>query len=304
MLYVSTRNKTDSFTTYRAIHEEHTPDGGMYVPFQFPVFRKSEIIQLMGASFSENVARILNQFLSVQLNSWDVDFCVGRYPFKLVPMNHKIVMAELWHNPMESYQYLLDALAAKFADENARNNSWMRVVIGIAVLFGLYAENIRAGGGGMDIAVGTEDFSAPLSAFYARKMGLPIGNIICCFQENSNVWNLIHHGELSTASSVPDNLERFIYASLGLGETQRYVQACSNNQTYKLNDTKLQILNRGIFAAVIGENRIDTIISSVNQTNSYAIAPSTALSYGGLQDYRARTGESRDTLLLAYCNPK
>lgn len=303
MLYVSTRNKTDSFTTYRAMHEEHTPDGGMYVPFHLPVFSRADMIGFMGESFSTNVTRILNLFFSTQLNSWDVDFCVGRYPFQLISMNHKIVMAELWHNSGDSYEYLLDSLAAKFADTDAQRNSWARVVVGIAVLFGLYAEHIRAGGHSMDIAVDAEGFSAPLAAYYARKMGLPIGNIICCFRENSDVWNFIHHGELTAASVVPENLERFIYAVLGPCETQRYVQARSKKTAYKLNENKLQILGRGIFAAVIGESRIETIASSVKQTNSYIVDPSTALSYCGLQDYRARTRESRDTLLLAYSNP-
>ncbi len=303
MLYVSTRNKADSFTAYRAMREEYTSDGGLYVPFHLPSFTKADMTERMKDSFSENVASIMNLFFSAQINHLDVDFCVGRYPVKLVPMNHKILVAELWHNLADSYDYLLESLSSKFSDANVGENSWMKIGVGIAVLFGIYAEHIQAGGLSLDIAVDAEDFSAPLSAFYARKMGLPIGNIICCFREDSEIWNFIHHGELNTAASVPENIERFIFAALGYEETQKYLQARSKKGNYKVNEVMRQQLNGGIFAAVVGESRIESIISSVYQSNSYVIDRSAALSFGGVQDYRARTRDTRDTLLLTYHNP-
>ena len=47
----------------------------------------------------------------------------------------------------------------------------------------------------MDISVVCGNFDLPMSAWYARAWGLPIGNIICCCNENGNLWNLIHHGQ-------------------------------------------------------------------------------------------------------------
>ena len=41
------------------------------------------------------------------------------------------------------------------------------------------------------------------------------------------------------------------------------------------------------------------MISSVYRTNRYLIGPYTALAYGGLTDYRAKTGESRTAVILA-----
>ena len=38
MLYISTRNNTDTYTAHRALHEEYAPDGGFYVPFYLPTF--------------------------------------------------------------------------------------------------------------------------------------------------------------------------------------------------------------------------------------------------------------------------
>ena len=69
MLYVSTRSKTDSFTAHRVLHEAAAPDGGMYAPFRFPHLNNMQLQQLQTASFSENVATILNLFFSADLTA-------------------------------------------------------------------------------------------------------------------------------------------------------------------------------------------------------------------------------------------
>ena len=46
MLYVSTRNRMDTYTAYRALHEKNAPDGGKFVPFQLVAFDAGEIEQL------------------------------------------------------------------------------------------------------------------------------------------------------------------------------------------------------------------------------------------------------------------
>ena len=92
MLYVSTRNHVDSFTAYRVLHEDHAPDGGMFVPMRFPAFLPEELCQLKTSSFGEIVSIVLNKFFSANLSAWDVEICAGRHPFKLVPMNHKMLI--------------------------------------------------------------------------------------------------------------------------------------------------------------------------------------------------------------------
>lgn len=310
MLYVSTRSRTDSYTPFRALCEAHAPDGGMFVPMNLPVFSRDEICGLRENNFGQNVASILNKFFSANLNGWDVEFCIGRYPFKLISMNHRLVVAELWHNLDERYEYIVSGLFRKLKGDAAPQavpTEWARTAIGISVLFGLYGELLRLNLPCKDIAVNADDHTVPLAAWYARRMGLPIGTIICGCGENSTFWDMLHRGELSTVQAArakeTDGIERLIYSAFGLDETLRYVGICQKRGVYHLDEEALSKLNNGLYAAVVSNKRVSGVLSNIYRTNDYVTEPHMALVYGGLQDYRARSGESRQTLVLSMQSP-
>lgn len=318
MLYVSTRNKTDSYTAYRALHENRAPDGGVFAPFHLPQMSEEEMIALKDQSFSETVAQILNLFFSCGLNGWDVEFCIGRYPFKLEAIGQRVLVAELWHNTQATYEYMVQSLFDKLRakkDTSAVPPLWVRIAVETAILFGLFGELFRRGITSADIAVSADDFLYPMAAWYARRMGLPINCIICGCNENSGIWDLLHRGELAVNASTvrgdrpaldasrPEGLECLIHGTLGSQEVGRYLEVCARRGSYYLPEEALVCLNEGIFAAVIGADRVDSVISSVYRRNAYVTDPLTAVSYGALQDYRARTGENRYTLLMARCSP-
>ena len=112
MLYVSTRNNTDVYTANRALHEKNTPDGGFYFPFRLPVFSKEELLHLKKQGPGETIAHILNLFFGLGLSAWDVECIIGRTPFRVIPMNYRLLLAEVWHNPGISWDYLLKNLYA------------------------------------------------------------------------------------------------------------------------------------------------------------------------------------------------
>lgn len=316
MLYVSTRNRADAYTAYRALHENLAPDGGRFVPFQLTAFSNEEIEGLKEKSFGETVAYILNLFFSARLNSWDVDFCIGRNPLKLVSLGRRTIVGEIWRNPDSAYAYIEKSLYHKMSGAMAKPTDWARIAIRIAVLFGLYGELASLGIDSFDIALAARDFSMPMAAWYAGQMGLPVGTIICSCNENGAPWDLIHKGEFNTGATViktdfpeldvahPAGLERLIFAVLGESGVANYLDISAKNGIYHLEDTDAQsVLNQKLYTCVVGAQRIDSVIRSVYRTNAYAMAPYTAFAYGALQDYRAGTGENRTTLLLAENSP-
>lgn len=311
MLYVSTRNRNESFTAFRALCEENTPDGGLFVPFQLP---QISLQALEGKSFSDGIAQVLNLFFSAGLTGWDVEFCVGRRTVKTKFMNHRLMMAELWHNLDASYAAMEQAIYKKLGGQGSPA-SWAKVAIRIAVLVGLYSELAAQDAESFDVAVTAGDFSWPMAAWYARKMGLPIGTIVCGCNENGAVWDLIHRGEYATGvalrhTDTPEldvsatmGLERLIYETLGTEEVCRYRDICAKKSLYTLDELQLPQFNVGLFAAVVGSSRVEPVLASIYRTNDYITDPYTAMAYGALQDYRARTGESRLTLLPAERSP-
>lgn len=314
MLYVTTRNNRDAFTAQRALRENRCPDGGMYLPFRTPRFSPEEIDALAQKTFGQCVAEILNMLFKTKLTSWDVDFCAGRYPVRLETLRHRIILAESWHNPEWNYEHMVKNLAAHLSKEGVPSN-WSKIAVRIAVLFGIFGELRRSGIESADISVVSGDFSAPMSAWYARQWGLPIGNIVCCCNENNNLWDLICHGQMRTDVlsiptmipeadiTLPDDLERLIYECGGISEVERYLDVCRRGATYCPADAILIRLRKGMFVSVVSSQRMETTIPSVYRTHSYLMSPYTALAYAGLLDYRAKTGETRHAIVLADKSP-
>lgn len=320
MLYLSTRNNSDAFTAQRVLRENRAPDGGLYAPFRLPLFSPEEIGAFGGKPFNACVADILNLLFNTKLTGWDVDFSAGRFPVRLCTMSHRIIIGETWHNPHWNFSRMVQNLAGKLRQDGiAEISDWTLTGVRIAVLFGIFGELLRSGiahqEAPVDISVVSGDFSAPMAAWYTRKMGLPIGNIVCCCNENSSVWDLIHHGQLRTDSiaektttpeadiALPSGLERLIYGCGGYLETQKYVDCCRKGRVYSPGEHIHARLRDGIHVSVVSRERLETVIPSVYRTNSYLLSPYTALAYAGLLDYRVNTGENRCGLILADKSP-
>lgn len=317
MLYITTRNNRDAYTAQRVLRENRGPDGGMYLPFRPPSFSQAELDALGEKSFNQCVAELLNRMFNTKLTGWDVEFCTGRYPVRLESLRNRIIMAEAWHNLDWNFDRMVKDLVSHIrGGAGELPGDWARIAVRIAVLFGIFGELKRAGiDQPVDISVVSGDFSAPISAWYARQWGLPIGNLVCCCNENNSLWDLIHHGQLRTDAvsvptatpeadiTVPDDLERLIYECGGALEVQRYLDACRRGGLYCPNDAVLAKLRKGLYVSVVSGQRMKTTIPSVYRTHSYLLSPYSALAYAGLLDYRAKTGETRSCLVLAEKSP-
>lgn len=321
MLYAATRNKSDIETAYKAIHQDSASDGGLFVPFRIPQYTVQEILELSKHSFGENVANILNIFFSAGLTALDIDFTIGRTPVQMNAISHRILIAECWHNSQWHFKYLMQCLSDRIRteDKGAEPTNWVQIAIRIAVLFGIYGNLLKDGkvdvNTPLDVCVTAADFSAPMAAWYARSMGLPIGTIICGCNANGGAWDLLHRGEFSTAMTsvktctpdadiaLPRNLERLICATLGHDETQRYLDCCSNGAVFTLGEEHFESLRSGLFVSVISDDRVQSSTFNVFRTSGYVFGPYSALAYSSLQDYRAKTGESRTALLFTEKSP-
>ena len=303
MLYVTTRDKSDAFTAHRVLGESRGPDGGFYLPFRMPSFSQEELLMLKEKSFGQCVADMLNLFFSCRMTSWDVEFSIGRYPVKMASVNQRVVAVQLWNNQASDFQKLERTLADKLCGDGSKAPSWITISIRIAALFGAYGEMLRTGHvqpeKAFDAAVSTGDFSWVMAVWYARRMGLPVANIICGCYQNGAVWELLHLGE-ARIDELPEELERLVFGTLGIEEVKRY---CAQTGIYRLLPSDLERLRKGLFGAVVSQERVDAAIPSVYRTGGYILGPCGALAYSALQDYRARSGESRLAILLEDRSP-
>lgn len=312
MLYAATRSKIDSYTSYRVLHEEYASDGGFFVPMRLPQYDTAEIEKIADGSFGDTVAAILNVFFSAGLTGWDVDCCIGKMAVAVSSMSHRVLLAELWHNSKGDYSDMSEKLYVKICGDTSGKavSEWAKIAIRIAFLFGIYGQLKTLGYQSFDLSVTSGDFSVPMAAWYARKMGLPINMIVCACNENSAPWDFLHRGELNTGAAViststqeldhaiPACLERLIFEVLGFEETKKYVECLHRKGVYHIRPDMIAQLNRGMYVSVVGKDRVEPVIRSVYRTNHCVLDPYTAVAYGGLQDYRSKTGESNPTVLL------
>lgn len=307
MLYLTTRDRFDTFTAFHAIKHDTAPNGGFFVPFKMP---NIDMKELAGQSFGDCVANVLNALFSTRLTGKQVEFSIGRNPIRIKSAHQRTLIAELHRNLDGSYEKMERRLSGKICgcfNTDELTSSWVCIAIRIAVLFGVFAELKKQEliEREVDIALPCGDFKLPMAAWYARQMGLPIGNIICACGQDSGVWDLLRHGQMRT--SAPDvaynELERLICATLGTAQAVNYHKALASGSIFTLEKEETDQLSKGIFCAVVSEDRTENAISSVYRTSTCVLEKGSAVSYSGLMDYRAKTGESRTALLLADCNP-
>ena len=228
-------------------------------------------------------------------------------------MNHRIVIAELWHNPRAAFSYIVESIYKKIKQTDEVKETptdWVQIAVRIAVIFGIYSQMLREDilqfGQCVDFSVYNDDFTTPIAVWYSRKMGLPVNMIICTSEEESNIWDFVHRGVFASAAANEElllGLERLVQGTIGECEVEKFTASVQKGKVYSVDEELLPKFNDGLFCAVAGKNRAGSTINSLFRTNSYIIDPCTALCYGGLQDYRARTGGSGLTVLLAERTP-
>lgn len=321
MLYETTRSKVDVHTAQRALKEKRAPDGGLYIPAQIPAFSREELSALLKQPSGGIIAEVLNRFFNTKLSQWDVEFAIGRQPFGLKTMSHRIVFGELWRNPRGGFGYTVSLLTDLISTEVgvAEPGLWMQSAARIALVFAMVAQ-LRAErtlkiGETLDVAVATGDMVSGFSVWYARKMGLPIGTIVFCCNDNSGVWDLICRGQMKLNArvistdtpecdtAVPEGLELLIYTLLGQEESEQFLKTMEKGGTYFLSSEQHRHFRQGLDACVVSSRRLVGVMPNLYKTNGYVLCPYSALVYAGLMDYRSITRRHNTALIFSEKSP-
>lgn len=315
MLYKTTRNDQDAVTVQHVLTRNRGEDGGLYLPIHFPKFTEEEQNRLCTMSFNQRLAEILNLFFSTRLTGWDVDFSTGRYPVRLEEFPRRIYLAECWHNLDGQFIRLEQNLLQMVGSQADGSGSWVKIAVRMAVLAGILGEKSELGHGAVDFVMVSGDFTVPISAWYLRKMGFPVGNIICCCNENNQLWELICHGQMRTDGvavqtfipeadiALPANLERLIYGCCGREEVVRYLESVSSGSVFTVSDSLLAEMRKEIYVSVVSSDRVETAIPNVYNSYRYLMTPASALAYSGLMDYRSKTGIIGPAVVLCDDSP-
>lgn len=305
MLYITTKDKNNVHTAHKALHNSAGTDGGYFVPFRLLTFTKEEMRAMKTKSFSQNIADVINLFFSTSLTAWDVDFTLGRNVAKIKQLPGKTYVAELWHNAGGTYHYLEKTLYNKICGFEGANkpSTWFSIALRIAILFALYADFAAADDfvneQTVDLCVTAgEDITIATAVFYAKQMGLPIGKIICTCEENSSVWEFLYRGICQKKTTFPTAFDCLIHAALGNDGLEKYLECKAGDSPFAFDEECLNTIHENMYISAVGQRRVNSVIASTYSTNHYVFTTNVAMAFGGLQDYRASTGESRSAFIL------
>ena len=303
MLYLTTRNKADSYTAYRMLRCEKAPDGGQFLPMQLPVLSDYQLAEFEQMNFGHIMAELMNVFLGTKLTGWDVDFAVGRQAVTLATAGYKVSVAETWHNPAGTHAYLVQRLHALACGEKyttVKPNLWFEAVVDIALLFAMHAKLCRQGIYEFDIAMQTGDLQQLFALRYAQKMGLPVGTVILGSIPDDSMWEFVSHGEYATAGKAHSTgLEALLWLEFGHDETAKFLNTEQRRSIYHLDPPRIEIFRNQTFTSVVGQDRALYVAKTAAGSGQYSMELSTARAFGALQDYRAKTGINRNTLLIS-----
>ena len=322
MLYASTRSKAETYTAQRTLWQDRASDGGYFVPLKLPVFKRTEIIKLKNRTPEDNLALILNKFFRTEFSGKELQFVIGRDYYKLVSIRQKLLLAELWHNPEGELDQLVRMLTRKISVEqrDGEPGEWPKMAVRIGLLFAVFGELADRGEVNtihpLDLAVPAGDFSWPMAAWYARKMGLPIGTIVCASCDSDGIRDLLHRGQIRLDGAartsfaprydcaVPGGLERFIYTQLGREEVQEFIRKLETGGVYAVNPEQKRLLSEGMYVSVNNSPRLAAVIPNAFRTYGHVLCPYGAMVYTGVMDHQFITGKFNKVMMLCEFSPE
>ncbi len=168
----------------------------------------------------------------------------------------------------------------------------------------------------MNFCVPTGNFGNILSGFYAKKIGVPIGRLICASNENNVLTDFIKTGTYDrnrpfyqTASPSMDilissNLERLLSLLSGSDEEVRgYMQKLSETGRYTVSNRVLQAVQAEFSCGFCTDAQGAQTIGKAFREKNYLLDTHTAVACTVLDAYRAETSDQTLTVVESTASP-
>ena len=203
---------------------------------------------------------------------------------------------------------------------SANSINWGRVLPQIVYYISSYCDLLASGaikeGQTVNVCVPTGNFGNILSGFYAKKMGVPIGRLICASNENNVLTDFIRTGTYDrnrpfyqTASPSMDilissNLERLLYLLSGSDEEVRgYMQALAETGRYTVSERVFRAVQAEFSCGFCTDAQGAQTIGKTFREKNYLLDTHTAVACTVLEGYRAETGDGTLTVVESTASP-
>jgi len=204
------------------------------------------------------------------------------------------------------------AVKATFADEafgswlsiehrlrlsSANSINWGRLLPQIVYYLSAYADMVSGGmvrpGEQIDVCVPTGNFGNILGAYYAKRIGVPISQLICASNENNvladfiatGVYDISERGFVNTPSPSMDilissNLERQLYElTRDAARTGEWMRALRDSGRFQVDRETFRSVRKHFAADSVRNDDTLACISRVWEEHGYLLDPHTAVAW-------------------------
>ena len=213
-----------------------------------------------------------------------------------------------------------EALAGRgYLLSSANSINWGRILPQVVYYISAYCDLLRDGalalGDKVDFCVPTGNFGDILAAYYAKRMGLPVGKLICASNQNDVLTDFLRtagydrpfHNTVSPSMDilVSSNLERLLFHLSGEddAEVRGYMEALGAGGRYEVSEKIKAALREQFWGGSCGEAGTLETIARYHKEHGYLIDTHTAVAAGVLEQYRAETGDRALTVFVSTASP-
>ena len=168
----------------------------------------------------------------------------------------------------------------------------------------------------VDFSVPTGNFGDILAGFLAKRLGLPVGKLICASNANNVLTDFIRTGTydrrrelLKTTSPsmdilVSSNLERLLYLLSGdTALVAGLMKDLNEKGVYQVPAGLLEKIQAEFFADFCDDQRAGEVIGRVYRDDGYLMDPHTASGWAAAETYREKTGSKNAMVVLSTASP-
>ena len=204
---------------------------------------------------------------------------------------------------------------------SANSINWGRVLPQIVYYISAYCDLLNAGeiqkGELINFCVPTGNFGNILAGYYAKKMGIPVGKLICASNANNVLTDFLNTGVYdrnrpfyNTISPSMDilissNLERMLFelSDGNDGEIRNYMSQLAESGRYVVRE-EIRVKLKELFAAGCCNDEVaSSTVKAVWEREKYLLDPHTAVAFHVLHQYRKTSGDNTPTVVVSTASP-
>ena len=168
----------------------------------------------------------------------------------------------------------------------------------------------------VNFSVPTGNFGDILAGFLAKRLGLPVGMLICASNANNVLTDFIRtgiydrrrvlHKTISPSMDilVSSNLERLLYFLSGdTALVAELMKQLNTEGFYQVPQSLLEKIQAEFWAGYCDDEKASATIGAAWEKTGYLCDPHTAAGWAVAEEYRASTGDHRPMVVLSTASP-